>query len=617
MCGIAGWFSQTPKLDNQNKTLQDMAAAIAHRGPDGNGIYASQHIGFAHTRLAIIDINGGKQPMLSEDGQLAITFNGEIYNYQPLRKELISKGCNFKSESDTEVILQLYRQYGRKGFNRLRGMYAFSLWDAKHKMGLLVRDPVGIKPLFISLLPDKSLVFGSEAKAILAFNKNSSKIDPAALHLLMNFRYLPGDKTMFQNIKQLSPGSVFIWHTNGKQELHTIEPNFPDTKNNILELLSEAVDIHCTADVEVGCYLSGGIDSATICALAKRSGRNLRSFTLNAGDDPDEAKNAASTAKQLKIENICESVPSEISDLSRLIRHLEVPKINAYQVSRLAWHTSKHVKVALSGLGADELFYGYNAHRIFNRSYQINRHIPSQFSHEVANIGNSFFEKVSPIQWTEPQRALQMFGASTNWPRVYGLLRNVWDSPNMRKLLYGPRLLDSNLPDAFATLESMWPSKSDPVKSMATFEWKNKMVNDLLWQEDRLSMAEGLEVRVPFLDIKFANKVNSMERKLLMPRGKPKGYMRKIVREVLPAEILNRPKSGFQIDAPLFVTKSLMPLIDRWLTPESISDNGLFNPLFVQSVLRQKPKKYFRWHYFMIYLMLLTHIWIAEFEDTR
>lgn len=617
MCGIAGWFSQKPKLDNQDKTLQGMATAIAHRGPDGNGIYASQHIGFAHTRLAIIDINGGIQPMLSEDGQLAITFNGEIYNYQSLRKELISKGCKFKSESDTEVILQLYRQYGRKGFNRMRGMYAFSLWDAKHKIGLLVRDPIGIKPLFISLLPDKSLVFGSEAKAILAFNKTPSKIDTASLHLLMNFRYLPGENTMFKNIKQLSPGSVFIWHANGKQELHTIEPDFPDTKNNILELLSEAVDTHCTADVEVGCYLSGGIDSATICALAKRSGRDLRSFTLNVGDDPDEAKNAAITAKQLKIENTCESVPSEISDLSRLIRHLEVPKINAYQVSRLAWHTSKHVKVALSGLGADELFYGYNAHQIFNRTYQINRHVPSQFSHAVANIGNSFFKKVSPIPWTEPQRALQMFGASTNWPRVYGLLRNVWDSPNMRKLFYGPRLLDSKLPDAFAMLESMWPSKSDPVQSMATFEWKNKMVNDLLWQEDRLSMAEGLEVRVPFLDIKFANKVRLMERRLLMPRGKPKGYMKKIVREILPVEILTRPKSGFQIDSPSFVTKSLMPSIDRWLTPELISNNGLFNPLFVQSVLRKKPKSNFRWHYFMIYLMLLTHIWIAEFEDTR
>lgn len=617
MCGIAGWFSQNPTKENPKKTLQKMAAAIAHRGPDGNGIYASQHVGLAHTRLSIIDINGGKQPMQTEDGQLVITFNGEIYNYQALRKELISKGSTFQTASDTEVILKLYQQYGWNGFNRLRGMYAFALWDSKHKTGLLVRDPVGIKPLFISKVPGKGIVFGSEAKAILAHDNYHTEMNPAALHLLLNFRYLPGDMTMFQNITQIAPGTVFIWHKNGTHESHKLDPKFVDTDNNLLETLTEAVDIHCTADVEVGCYLSGGIDSATICALTKRSGRNLRSFTLNAGDDPDEAKNAAVTAQLLGIENICEMLPVKSPDFPRLIRHLEVPKINAYQVSKLALYTSQHVKVALSGLGADELFYGYNAHRIFNRSYQINRLIPSQIAHEIANIGNLLLEKLAPIQWTEPQRALQMFGESTSWPRVYGLLRNIWDSTKMRSLVYGPRMLDSNLPEAFTTLENSWPVHDDPVKSMAMFEWENKMVNDLLWQEDRVSMAEGLEVRVPFLDMKFANKVNSMERNVLMPKSELKGYMKQMLHDVLPAQILTRPKSGFQVDAPVFVKNSLMPLIDRWLSPESIAHYGLFNPSFVQSVLGQKPKKWFRWHYFMVYLMLLTHIWIAEFEDSR
>ncbi len=617
MCGITGWFSQNPTIDNAQKMLQQMLTAIAHRGPDGNDTYISNHVGLAHTRLSIIDINGGKQPMQTDDGQMVITFNGEIYNYQTLKKELISKGSTFHTESDTEVILQLYQQYGWRGFNRLRGMYAFVLWDARHKMGLLVRDPIGIKPLFVSTLPNKNLVFGSEAKAILAHKNYSTKIDPAALHLLLNFRYLPGDITMFQNIKQIAPGNVFIWHTNGKQELHKLKPDFSDTKNNLLETLIEAVDLHCIADVEVGCYLSGGIDSAAICALAKRSGQNLRSFTLNAGDDPNEAENAAATARLLNIENICEMIPSEISDLSRLVRHLEVPKINAYQVSRLAQHTSQHVKVALSGLGADELFYGYNAHRIFNRSHQISRYLPSQIAHKVANIGNLFAEKIAPIQWTEPQRALQMLAASNNWFRVYGLLRNIWDSTSMRNFLYGPRMLDSDLPDAFTILENLWPNNNDPVKSMAMFEWENKMVNDFLWQEDRLSMAEGLEVRVPYLDIKFSNKVNSMKRNVLMPKGKLKGYMKQMLGDVLPAQILNRPKSGFQVDAPSFVNNSLMPLIDRWLSPDSIAHYGLFNPIFIQNVLSQQPKKWCRWHYFMIYLMLLTHIWMAEFEDDK
>ncbi len=617
MCGIAGWFSQNPTIDNALKILQAMVAAIAHRGPDGNDIYTSQHVGLAHTRLAIIDINGGKQPMQTEDGEFVITFNGEIYNYRALRKELISKGSIFHTESDTEVILQLYHQYGWRGFNRLRGMYAFALWDSRLKSALLVRDPIGIKPLFVSTLPDKSLVFGSEAKAILAYNNNRTEMDPAALHLLLNFRYLPGDVTMFQNIRQLAPGTVFIWNTNGKQELHKLEPKPSDSKNSLLEIFAEAVDIHCTADVEVGCYLSGGIDSATICALAKRSGRNLRSFTLNAGDDPNEAENAATTARLLGVENISETIPSEVSDISRLIRHLEVPKINAYQVSRLAWHTSRHVKVVLSGLGADELFYGYNAHRIFNRSYQINRYIPSQIAHKVANIADFLVEKITPIPWTEPQRALEIFGASSNWPRAYGLLRNVWDSTSMRNFIYGPRMLDSDLPDAFNTLENLWPTHDDPVKSMALFEWKNKMVNDLLWQEDRVSMAEGLEVRVPYLDINFANKVNSMERNVLMPRGELKGYMKQMIGGVLPAQILKRPKSGFQVDAPMFVKNSLKPLLNRWLSPECIAHYGLFNPSFVESVLKQPPKKWLRWHYFMIYLMLSTHIWVAEFEDSK
>ncbi len=617
MCGIAGWFSQNPRIDNAQKILQAMVATIAHRGPDGNDIYTSQHVGLAHTRLAIIDINGGKQPMQTEDGQFVITFNGEIYNYRALRKELISKGSIFHTESDTEVILQLYHQYGWRGFNRLRGMYAFALWDSRLKSALLVRDPIGIKPLFVSTLPDKGLVFGSEAKAILAYNNNRTKMDPAALHLLLNFRYLPGDVTMFQNIRQLAPGTVYIWDTNGKQELYKLEPKPSDSKNNLLEIFTEAVDIHCTADVEVGCYLSGGIDSATICALAKRSGRNLRSFTLNAGDDPNEAENAATTARLLGVENICETIPSEVSDISRLIRHLEVPKINAYQVSRLAWHTSRHVKVVLSGLGADELFYGYNAHRIFNQSYQINRYIPSQIAHKVANIADFFVEKITPVPWTEPQRALEIFGASSNWPRAYGLLRNVWDSTSMRNFIYGPRMLDSDLPDAFNTLENLWPTHDDPVKSMALFEWKNKMVNDLLWQEDRVSMAEGLEVRVPYLDINFANKVNSMERNVLMPRGELKGYMKQMISGVLPAQILKRPKSGFQVDAPMFVKNSLKPLINRWLSPECIAHYGLFNPSFVESVLNQQPKKWLRWHYFMIYLMLSTHIWVAEFEDSK
>ncbi len=590
-----------------------MVSALAHRGPDGSDIYTSKHVGLAHTRLAIIDIEGGKQPMTSHDNQCVITFNGEIYNYRNLRNKLTARGCVFKTKSDTEVILHLYQQYGWEGFNSLRGMFAFSIWDKKRNIGLLVRDPIGIKPLFIKSMPDNSLVFGSEAKAILAYDP-TVEIDPSSMHLLLNFRYLPGEISMFKNINQVAPGDVLIWDTAGKKTTYKLKADYINKNENLLELLSEAVDIHCTSDVEVGCYLSGGIDSATICKLAKNTGRKLRSFTVDVGDDLNEAENAAKTAELLDIENIYQTIPSKIDNLNHLIRHLEVPKINAYQASALAKHASKYVKVVLSGLGADEIFFGYNAHRIFNRTHQVNRYMPSYLSSAVAKIGNLMAQNTLNIQWTEPQRALQMLAASRNWPRVYGLLRNIWDSPSMRAQVYGPRLLDSQLPNAFTTLESMWPNHNDPIKSMAEFEWKNKMVNDLLWQEDRLSMAEGLEVRVPFLDIKFSNTVNSFDRKVLMPNGKPKGYMKNMLKGVLPNQVLNRKKSGFQVNAPVFVKTNLKYLIEEWLTDERINYYGLFNPEFVHTILKQKATKSLRWHYFMIYQMLLSHIFVAEFK---
>lgn len=618
MCGIAGWFSENPNYNKEHdlQTLKAMASTISHRGPDGEGFYLSNHVGFAHTRLSIIDIKGGTQPMHINDETFSIIFNGEIYNYKNLKKDLIAKGCNFHTDSDTEVILHLYQIHGWKGFNLLRGMYAFAIWDRRNKVGLLVRDPVGIKPLFVSTI-DKSLIFGSEAKAILRFNKFNKELDESALHQLLNFRYLPGNLTLFRGIKQIAPGTVSIWKSNGEFVEHNLDPKLTSATNSPLESLIEAVDLHCTSDVEVGCYLSGGIDSATICALTKRTGRNLRSFTVDVGDDPDEAKNAAITAKLLEIKNHCDSVPSSVDDLTSLIKHLEVPKINALQVSQLAKATSKHVKVALSGLGADELFYGYNAHRIFCKSYQLNRIIPSILSRNVANIGNFLLERVEPIQWTEAQRALNMLGASTQWSRVYGILRNLWDSPSMRIAIYGQRMLDSKLPNAFGVLDDLWPNHSDPVKSMMMFEWKNKMVNDLLWQEDRVSMAEGLEVRVPFLDVEFSSNIISMDRKELMPNGKLKGYMKKMLTNVLPQSILERPKSGFQVDAPTFVTNTLMPLVNRWLSTECINHYGLFNPQFIENILKQNPQKWLRWHFFMLYLMLTTHIWIAIFEDNQ
>lgn len=367
MCGIAGWFMPGPAPCDAEQRLTAMLTAIAHRGPDGSGMRLMQGCSLGHVRLAIIDLDTGAQPM--EAGGITISYNGEIYNYRELRAELERGGYVFRTRSDTEVILALYRRYGWRALSRLRGMYAIALWDAHKQRGFLIRDPLGIKPLFYRQLPDRRVVFASEAKAILAHGHGAT-LDVVALHLLMNFRYLPGEHTLFKGVRQLPPGGVMTWDT--KQGL--CERRLPAMTYSILapdEEMRESIRIHLASDVEVGAYLSGGMDSALVTALAREGGVR-RTFTLDVGDDPQEAENASISASLLGVENIQSGISGNINhELPDLIRHLEVPKINALQVSRLARLAGSHVKVVLSGLGGDELFLGYNMHRILHAACEV------------------------------------------------------------------------------------------------------------------------------------------------------------------------------------------------------------------------------------------------------
>jgi asparagine synthase (glutamine-hydrolysing) len=593
-----------------------MVGAIAHRGPDGQDTRLLQHAALGHARLSIIDLAGGAQPMSTPDRRLTIVFNGEIYNYRQLRQSLIGRGADFHTHSDTEVILHLYREQGWRGFGQLRGMYAFALWDDGEQRGLLARDPLGIKPLFIAQSSAGTMEFGSEAKAILARQPDRTSLDVQALHLLMNFRYLPGEHTLFEGIKQVPPGTVLEWHTDATVSQHVITPVVHDEHQDTLSALRASVRAHLTADVEVGAYLSGGIDSAAILALANaESGAKLRTFTLDVGDDPDEVKNAARTAELLGNQNLSAPQAEGLgAALPKLIWHLEVPKVNALQVQQLATLARQHVKVTLSGVGGDELFFGYNAHRILHMADVVHTWTPRLLCDLIGNAGASTLRALSSLPWSEAERSFAMLSQIGNWPRVYGVLRNLWDNPTLRTQIYGPRLLDATLPNAFETIENNWPRQQDPVAAMAEFEWRHKMVNDLLWHEDRLSMAEGLEVRVPFVDSQLAHHTNRFDRRTLMPHGRPKGYLRGVLQTVLPQEILVRPKSGFQVNAPEFFHRHLRCWEDQFLSDEYTRNAGLFNPTFVRTVIQYELHKRTRWHYFMLYLILGTHMWVEIFE---
>jgi len=616
MCGIAGWFRAGTDPGADAGVLARMTARLAHRGPDGRGTAFAGAAAFGHTRLAVIDPAGGEQPMRDAHGTTLITYNGEIYNFRALRAELERCGERFRTDSDTEVILALYRVHGADGFARLRGMYAFALWDGARRTGWLARDPMGIKPLFVAEGRGGRLLFASEAKAILAAEPGHARLDEGALNLVMNFRYLPGGASLFRGVRQLAPGTLLRWREPGAVEERALAaaPKPPD-EVPVLQAIRDSVRHHLTADVQVGSYLSGGLDSALITALAAREAGPLPTFTLDVGDDPHEARNAAATAALLGLPNRrgqCAAVDRE--RLAKLVWHLEVPKINALQVSDLARMTAGHVKVALSGLGGDELFLGYNAHRILHAALWVERALPAPVRRALAALARPTLGTGAGPVWSERARALEMLQILGDWPTTYGILRNVWDAPRLRRRIYGPRMLDARPASAFDTLSALWPRADDPLAAMAEFEWREKMVNDLLWQEDRASMAEGLEVRVPFVDRMLLARIAHERRHARIPGGRGKALLRAAALEVLPASVVDRPKSGFQVRVHEFFPTRLAAVAEELLSAEEIRRHGLFNPNFVCHVRSLRPGKRLRWHLFMLYLMLMTHLWMRAFE---
>jgi asparagine synthase (glutamine-hydrolysing) len=604
MCGIGGWLTPAPRIDAADARLAAIVRAINHRGPDGTATLVTDHVGMAHARLALVDLVGGDQPMWSADRSVVIVFNGEIFNYKELRSHYESRGAAFLTQSDTEVILAAYQAEREAGFARLRGMFAFVIWDTVARRALLVRDPLGIKPLFMRKMPDGAISFASEAKGVLAQTSNGARLDAGALHLLLNFRYVPGEATLFEGVRQLVPGECLEWMPGGIARRSEIVSSVPAIEGDLDAVLRDSVHAHLIADVPVGCYLSGGIDSGVIAALARVDGAEVPTFTLNVGDDPAEATNAAATARALGLRNEQADLGGdETRRLPRMLWHLEVPKVNSLQLFRLAELARVRVKAALSGLGGDELFAGYNAHQIVRLCARVPR--------TPARGAAALLRAILPVTtaFAERDRAIEMCAAIGDWPLVYALLRNVWDRPSLRTWLYGPRMLDATLPDAVDEVRARWPRDGTPLAAMMAFEWRNKMVNDLLWQEDRASMAAGLEVRVPFVDVAVRAAVDRT--------GAPqlgKKALREVAARHLPAEVLTRPKSGFQLDAPTFFDRNLRQLAETWLSPERVRAYGLFNGTTVEALRRLPVERRHRWHFFMLYLMIQSHMWIEIFE---
>ncbi|MBF0186784.1 MAG: asparagine synthase (glutamine-hydrolyzing) [Magnetococcales bacterium] len=625
MCGIAGWFGPTPDRSYPaNHILRAMMHTIRHRGPDGDGIHLNDNVALGHVRLSIIDPESGQQPMWDHHRRAVISYNGEVYNFPELRTDLIQRGVTLRTRTDTEVLLGLFLEHGIDAIAKASGMYALALWDPHTETGYLVRDRQGIKPLFYCIEGER-LLFASEAKGLLPARKNPPEMEVDALHLLLNFRYLPGDLTLFRGVRQMMPGEVLIWRE-GAVTAHTlpgytshIDHSHPaEDGDHFRDLLSHAVQRHMISDVPLGIYLSAGLDSGAIASIVKTlpgQGADTPTFTLDAGDRSDEAQGAKETATILGMDNITAPLPNGFEErLHHIVHHLEVPKVNAFQTDAIAELTSGHVKVALSGLGGDESFLGYTVHRFLWWQAMISRRPLSWMAKGFSGLVCSLWPDSAPWSLDEVRRGSCMVAALDS-PRAYGILRNVWDSPEWRQRLYGPRMRDHALTQAFEWLDGAWPhNQPDYFTQATTFETRHKLVNDFLWQEDRMSMAHGLEVRTPFLDEQLVASVSQIPWQERIPRGHPKAWMRTLLTPLLDRRILQRPKSGFQVNASTFHTTHLKPLVADYLASGRFRESGLFNPAFARQLIETPPTQKLRWHYFMLYLMVGTLVWSDVFE---
>ena len=556
MCGIAGILSPDRSVPVPER-LQRLSAAIAHRGPDGVGIWSSPGVGLVHRRLAIIDLSTeANQPMHDRSGSLTIVFNGEIYNYRELRKELEGCGASFKTASDTEVILEAYRAWGTGCLSRLRGMFALVLWDEEKSCALLARDRIGKKPLYYTTTKEGSLVFASELKALAAVSP--FEIDTNAICRFFGLQYVPTPATGFVNVFQLPIGSYAIWK-NGKLQIERYhryeqkireEMTLAEAIEGIRTRLDESVLIRQTAaDVPVGAFLSGGVDSAAVVAFASKHVKApLQTFTMgfssNEMDERKEARELANTFGTTHHE--FEAKPEDLVSIAdELIRHYDAPYADssALPLWLLAQQTAKEVKVVLTGDGGDELFGGYRRYVAYERASQL-ASIP--ILPRIAAPMSLYFGNVfGDVRFGRMASLIEVM--RKNPRQAYGELfcGSYFSTESLRELLRPEFFQQTVSSDAVSFVSSQMRDES--LSSAMFFDLTSYLPDDLNVKMDRATMRWGLEARSPFLDQELVEFALQIPTRLKVARGETKIALKAALRGIVPDAVLMRKKKGFQV----------------------------------------------------------------------
>ena len=624
MCGFSGIVAD----GDQQKHIEAMCRMLEHRGPEHTSVYRHENIWFGHNRLRIIDIETGDQPIFNEDGSVGVVYNGEIYNFMEIKADLEKQGHIFQTSSDTEVLVHLYEEKGLEMFNDLNGIFAFGIMDKKRNRVVLARDHFGVKPVFY-YANNGNLIFGSEAKAILAHPSVPQKRNDHATHLLANLRYVESDQTLFKDIHHVPPGSYLLYEDEKIQinRYFEFDPSvqdmsFEEAEEGIRGRLKEAVRRQLVSDVPIGVYLSGGMDSSSLVAMMYEIGvEDIRTFTLGFNEPTDEFESAQMISDKFRTKHHTLSLDLDpMKNFPNVIWHAEVPKINLLQGYMMSQFVSKHVKVVLGGLGGDELFAGYDIHGIFHSLRTLSARIPKSLEKVIGtplgNVLSGIQRKTGIMKWDEYRRGLQTVLASGNVLRQLLILRNVWDhEESVLKQIYTEEFRQKELPKVESEFSDLANSFSDQSAMDQVFgiEFQTKMVNDYLWTEDRMSMSHSVEERVPFLDRDLVDFAFSIPAGLKMKGGRKKSLLRSSMSPLLPKEIIEKKKWGFAVNPYLQFQKDLKVTVEKVLTKEFVDDQGIFNYAYIRSILDYNPSPKLRWHYNFLWILTGLAIWEKMF----
>ena len=622
MCGIAGYLLTQP-MTALDAALRAMADAIAHRGPDDDGYYetttrsGAQRIGLAHRRLSIIDLSTGHQPLGNEDGSIQIVFNGEIYNFQELRDELIAQGHAFRTHSDTETIVHAYEEWGDACVERFRGMFAFALWDAKSERLFLARDRFGKKPLFL-MERDGVLLFASEIKSLLAFPSVRAAVNRDALCDYFAYRYVPGPATLFQGIRKLMPGCRATWEGGRLTETHYYfppdhealrSPAAPaDPVEEFLRQLDEAVRVRMVSDVPFGAFLSGGIDSSAVVGLMSRhSTQPVNTFSVGFAESAYSELGYAKSIADLfhtRHHELTVSQDHLMSHLPALVRFHDAPvaepsDIPTYLLSKEA---GKTVKMVLTGEGSDEFLGGYPKHA-FERYVRAYQWLPRSLRHHVLEP----LVCALPYRFHRAKTALINLGIedfSERMPRWFGAL----SKREREQLIAVPAPLASRHAPQFDS-----GADNSALRRILYFDQTSWLPDNLLERGDRMTMAASIEARMPFMDHKLAAYVSALPDSFRVRGHTGKWVLREAMKRLLPANILERPKVGFRVPVNEWFRTSMRDYLMDHLTGPDSRTKSYYHPAALQRILEEHTQGRQN-HEKLLWCLLNLEIWHREYR---